>query len=228
MNKMTYIKLFADYLDAIEPLEDAGRGRLFTALLTYARTGEVPRLTGYERFLFPMMRAQVDRDAEELAEKEERISRVRREAGRLGGLARAGKRGKGGQGPAKPPKDEGGDKEEGEARTGGDEDLSRVMREYMERIEPTPSPTSMSQLTRYVRTLGPEVCLRAIYRAVDAGVRKWTYVAKVLQNCQRDGVNCLADWDRREEQNGRKRDAERQAAGSAAASSPYDLEALEL
>lgn len=62
MADMTYIKLFIDYLDAIEPLGDAERGRLFTSLLVYARTGEAPQLGGNERFLFPMMRAQIDRD----------------------------------------------------------------------------------------------------------------------------------------------------------------------
>ncbi len=72
MAEMTYIKVFVDYLDAIEPLEDDERGRLFTALLTYARTGEAVQLEGNERFLFPMMRAQLDRDTltkEELAAK---------------------------------------------------------------------------------------------------------------------------------------------------------------
>lgn len=62
MAEITYIKVFVDYLDAIEPLGDAERGRLFTSLLTYARSGEVPQLNGNERFLFPMMRAQIDRD----------------------------------------------------------------------------------------------------------------------------------------------------------------------
>ena len=69
---MVYIKLFLDYLDAIEPLDDAERGRLFTALLEYARTGEAPQLGGNERFIFPMMKANIDRDAvakAELAEK---------------------------------------------------------------------------------------------------------------------------------------------------------------
>lgn len=59
---MVYIKLFVDYLDAIEPLGDAERGRLFTALLEYAKTGEAPQLGGNERFIFPMMKAQLDRD----------------------------------------------------------------------------------------------------------------------------------------------------------------------
>ena len=76
MTEVTYIKLFVDYLDAIEPLGDAERGRLFTSLLTYARTGEVPQLGGNERFLFPMMRAQIDRD---VLSKDE-LSQKRREA----------------------------------------------------------------------------------------------------------------------------------------------------
>ena len=49
MADMTYIKLFVDYLDAIEPLGDAERGRLFTSLLEYARTGEAPQLGGNEQ-----------------------------------------------------------------------------------------------------------------------------------------------------------------------------------
>ena len=72
MAEITYIKVFVDYLNAIEPLGDAERGRLFTSLLTYARSGEVPQLNGNERFLFPMMRAQIDRDVlskDELSQK---------------------------------------------------------------------------------------------------------------------------------------------------------------
>ena len=60
---LTYIKIFVDCLDAIEPLDDGERGRLFTALLQYARTGEIPALQGNERFIFPMLRSQHDRDA---------------------------------------------------------------------------------------------------------------------------------------------------------------------
>lgn len=81
---MTYIKLFVDYLDAIEPLGDAERGRLFTALLEYARTGEAPQLGGNERFIFPMMRAQIDRDEAASAG----ISEARSAAGKKGAQAK--------------------------------------------------------------------------------------------------------------------------------------------
>lgn len=91
MPDITYIKLFVDYLDAIEPLGDAERGRLFTALLEYTRTGAAPQLGGNERFLFPMMRAQIDRDIAAFIEEHENISRARQEAGRKGGQAKASK-----------------------------------------------------------------------------------------------------------------------------------------
>lgn len=53
---------YHSYLTAIEPLNDAERGRLFTALLTYSSTGEVLDLRGNERFVFPQMKWQIDRD----------------------------------------------------------------------------------------------------------------------------------------------------------------------
>ena len=87
MDDVTYIKLFVDYLDAIELLGDAERGRLFTALLEYARTGEAPQLCGNERFIFPMMRAQVDRDIATMRESRDQKSR----AGKAGAAARANK-----------------------------------------------------------------------------------------------------------------------------------------
>lgn len=57
-----YICLYHSYLDAIQALGDAERGRLFTAMLEYSMTGEAPQLNGNERFIFPMMKAQIDRD----------------------------------------------------------------------------------------------------------------------------------------------------------------------
>lgn len=97
---MKYIRLFLDYLDAIEPLGDAERGRLFTALLVYAGTGEAPRLSGNERFLFPMMRAQVDRDEADA----NGLSEARRAAGKLGAKAKASKSKQSRQLPALPSK----------------------------------------------------------------------------------------------------------------------------
>lgn len=113
MAKLTYIKLFVDYLDAIEPLGDAERGRLFTSLLEYARTGVAPQLNGNERFLFPMMRASLDRDMAEMDD----ISKARSEAGKKSAEARASKPKQNKQVPAKaskPSKDKDKDKDKEE------------------------------------------------------------------------------------------------------------------
>lgn len=57
-----YFNAYHSYLKSIEPLNDAERGRLFTALLEYSSTGEVPDIRGNERFIFPTMKEQIDRD----------------------------------------------------------------------------------------------------------------------------------------------------------------------
>ena len=64
-----YFNTYHSYLKSIEPLNDAERGRLFTALLIYSSTGTEPELRGNERFVFPMMKEQIDRDAKRYADK---------------------------------------------------------------------------------------------------------------------------------------------------------------
>ena len=60
---MKYLKVFADFEDAIEPINDAEAGRLFRAMLRYARTGETPKFSGNERYLWPTAKLNIDREA---------------------------------------------------------------------------------------------------------------------------------------------------------------------
>lgn len=87
---MEYIKLSVESLEVIGLLGDAEKGRLFASLLEYAKTGEAPQLSGNERFVFPVLKSQIDQDAEE-AEKAERISKARSEAGKKGAQAKTSK-----------------------------------------------------------------------------------------------------------------------------------------
>ena len=64
-----YFCAYHSYLQSIDLLDDAERGRLFTALLEYSSTGIVPKLRGNERFVFSGIRAQIDRDAKNYEEK---------------------------------------------------------------------------------------------------------------------------------------------------------------
>lgn len=57
-----YFCAYHSFLEDMEQLGDAERGRLFTALLEYSKTGTAPELRGNERILFPAMRGKIDRD----------------------------------------------------------------------------------------------------------------------------------------------------------------------
>lgn len=63
-----YFCAYHSYLKSIEPLNDAERGRLFTACLEYSMSGTAPDLRGNERFVWPTIREQIDRDAQKYSD----------------------------------------------------------------------------------------------------------------------------------------------------------------
>lgn len=101
-----YFNAYHSFLKAIEPLNDAERGRLFTALLAYSASGEEMALPGNERILFPTMREQIDRDR---ARYEARCEQNRRN-GSLGGAKRKA------NAPQTPPKEKEKEKEKEKAK----------------------------------------------------------------------------------------------------------------
>lgn len=61
-----YIRIPIDFVRSIEPLDDAERGRLFSAMLAYAKSGQVPELPGNERFIWPTASLYVDRSTRDI------------------------------------------------------------------------------------------------------------------------------------------------------------------
>lgn len=59
---MEYLKIFTSFDEVIEPLNDAERGRLLTAMLEYADREEVPEFRGNERFVWPIAKQAIDRE----------------------------------------------------------------------------------------------------------------------------------------------------------------------
>ena len=57
-----YVKAYYDWIEQTAALEDAERGRLFVAILEYARSVTFPELSGRDAVLFPVFRAIIDRD----------------------------------------------------------------------------------------------------------------------------------------------------------------------
>ena len=77
-----YICLYHSYLDAIQALSDAERGRLLTAMLEYTLTGDAGNLCGNERFVFPLIKSQIDRDNVKYARQCERNAANGKNGGR--------------------------------------------------------------------------------------------------------------------------------------------------
>ena len=60
---MTYLKVFTDFRELMEPLDHAEKGRLFEAMLSYAMDGTEVALEGNERFVWPVARRTIDQEA---------------------------------------------------------------------------------------------------------------------------------------------------------------------
>ena len=63
-----YLIVYHSYLETFEELSDAECGRLLRSALKYSATGELPELRGNERFLFKIIKGQIDRDNERYEE----------------------------------------------------------------------------------------------------------------------------------------------------------------
>lgn len=50
-------------------------------------------------------------------------------------------------------------------------------------------------LLAFLEAVGPEVCVRAMDEAVEAGAISWRYVRKILENKREQGVRSIGDWD---------------------------------
>ena len=81
---------------------------------------------------------------------------------------------------------------------GGEEGLARVMRLYLDRVNPAPSPLCLELLASYADTLSPEVVEAAICEAIDGGKASWAYIKAILRKKQALGVRCAEDLNRME------------------------------
>lgn len=172
---------YHSYLDTMEALNDAECGRLFRALLEYSATGAAPELRGNERFVFPGMRSQIDRDIEKYNAKCAR----NRENGEKGGghsPPNATER------PRTPPKDKEKDKEKDKDK---DKDISFPpdgVKDSARAHRPT-----VEEVAAYCRERGNRVDAE---RFVDFYASKgW----KVGNQPMKDWKACVRTWERRED-----------------------------
>ncbi len=74
---MKYLRIWTDFVDDMELLSYAERGRLITAMLEYAKDGKQPDLTGNERFLWSTAKKNIDAQKESYQTKCESMAAAR-------------------------------------------------------------------------------------------------------------------------------------------------------
>lgn len=76
---------------------------------------------------------------------------------------------------------------------------------FLDRVNPMASNRTLELLADFERDLGPEVCIRAMMVALDAGKGDWGYIQGILKNKRRTGIRSLAAWDAQEAERARRR-----------------------
>ena len=72
MAEISFVCLYVGYLETLAPYTDEERGRLMMAMLNYAVYGQIPEFTGNERYIWPSLKGQIDRDKKNYADRCER------------------------------------------------------------------------------------------------------------------------------------------------------------
>lgn len=195
----SYIKLFFSFREETSALTDAEIGRLVRQMLAYGEFGDTDgAMSGNERFLFPVYRAQIARDSDRYAA----IVETRAECGRAGARAKAAKRdsgicqkpeaktGKTTKKEEKKIKTEDEEKkiktEDKEAsaaateRDAADSGNTEALEMYACDNLQAMSPGNIDDLRLFAESLPEDVIRLAVDIACANGVPKWTYVRAIL------------------------------------------------
>ena len=203
-----YFNAYHSYLDSMEFLSDAERGRLFTALLLYSSTGEAPQLRGNERFVFPGIRSQIDRD---IGNYDAYCARQRANGSKGGRPRKAPPRPEPdgfAANPKKPGEREGKGESKGEEKGEGEPERTSSSPPGAEEAEEAvcfweenfgPMPRCLRQAAEGYLRRGLEGALVtwALGEAAKTGAHQpWRYAETILKDCLAQGLHTLAEYER--------------------------------
>lgn len=192
-----YVKVYHDLIGVVDELSDTEAGRLLKAMLAYGNSGEVRALSGAERLVFTMVRAQMDRDRESYTHKVER----NRENGARGGRPKKPKETEKNplgfsetqENPTKPKKSQDKDKEKdkesymrGCAEWLDDDEADEITEGHHQVFDRAESwgfelnTRTMDSLTELIATHGVDKLLAALDECGKHGAKTLAYLIAVL------------------------------------------------
>lgn len=178
-----YVKAYYDWIEQTAALSDAERGRLFIAVLEYARSGLDPKLDGRESILFPVFRATIDRD--------NKVAKINAQNGALGGRGNKAtesetKRNKATKSEAKPTQEKRHKTQDKDKDYDKDESIKKAPRRF--------APPSVEEVVSYCRERKNGVDAQ---RFVDFYASKgW----KVGNNPMKDWKAAVRTWEGRDKE----------------------------
>lgn len=203
-----YFCAYHSYLENMELLNSEERGRLFTALLEYSKDGTLIPLTGNERFVFPGIRSQIDRDKEQWKKTDEQQASYGRKGGRPRKkppdgenekatlLNDADKKGgfseKGSLFSKSLEKEKKKDKEKekdniSSSTATAENDISACVQAYEQNIGPI-ARAAFDDISRQLADLPADLICEAIGEAALNNKRSWNYVKAILKRCREQNI----------------------------------------
>ena len=205
-----YFCAYHSYLENMELLNSEERGRLFTALLEYSKDGTLIPLTGNERFVFPGIRSQIDRDKEQWKKTDEQQASYGRKGGRprkkppdgenekatllndtdkKGGFSEKGSLfSKSLEKEKKKDKDKEKDKDNISSSTAtAENDISACVQAYEQNIGPV-ARAAFDDISRQLADLPADLICEAIGEAALNNKRSWNYVKAILKRCREQNI----------------------------------------
>lgn len=210
---------YNSWLKALEPFGDAERGRIWTALLEYSNGLAIDgHSSGNERFILPMLLDQIDRDTQKNEKKSQTLKERQSQATPSNPAQPTATR-------SNPPKDKDKNKDKDKdipttaaACAQGEQynaDFADCIQRYEQNCGSVPRAVADAISTALLKFPASLIC-QAIDEAAANNARRWSYISKILDRCEQQGICTVEAYLAEKESAKSSRTAARQTDTTAA------------
>lgn len=184
---------YNSWLKALEPFGDAERGRIWTALLEYSNGLAIDgHSSGNERFILPMLLDQIDRDTQKNEKKSQTLKERQSQSTPSNPAQPTTTR-------SNPPKDKDKNKDKDIPTTAAacaqgeqyNADFADCIQRYEQNCGSVPRAVADAISTALLKFPASLIC-QAIDEAAANNARRWSYISKILDRCEQQGI-CTAE-----------------------------------
>lgn len=210
---------YNSWLKALEPFGDAERGRIWTALLEYSNGLAIDgHSSGNERFILPMLLDQIDRDTQKNEKKSQTLKERQSQSTPSNPAQPTTTR-------SNPPKDKDKNKDKDKdipttaaACAQGEQynaDFADCIQRYEQNCGSVPRAVADAISTALLKFPASLIC-QAIDEAAANNARRWSYISKILDRCEQQGICTVEAYLAEKERAKSSRTATRQTDTTAA------------